>query len=552
MERVIRISSQQSGDFNDTNNLVDFMIPPAQYNFRDSYLELMTSITSDGAVVPVSLVFGANTNTQLVPNSKWVHRSRVRSMKYGVVEEIQDNDVLRQNLELYTRGLREIKDKAFKEGGQVMDIPEQQTNGIFTELRNQFGIASTYRQAPINVALKDIFELGKMPNCPVDAMGGLHLNLELNAGTHGTGNGKWSVVPALPALQNVSASIAGDLQGSAGNTLSLRSYGNAGDSAGVLINRLAATHKPGSSAFPIFTTRTFADREDFPLYVGAKITLAGSANGGAPALGANTGIIESITWVESTPATNGAPFDTAQILLEDATNGFSAVGQNGFYSSTLIGLATAPTLTFRTLTANLVLKQILRPVAVRGMFSYMTFESEKFSQTANARLQQTFRLPPNCVNVFVVFPNATSGYSLNYSGGDKTLLKDFRVRVNNQDIVNRSVEVSNADTKVAGDGAGVRSGQYMGLLEQFFKQAGMPLNSYTEAYLTRHSAADTGNTLATQIAGKTLARTNEVAVVAFPVAETQDQKFMEIIANSLTAELSQVIVFKQVVRSVNL
>ena len=59
MNRIIRINSQQSGNFTDTNNIVTFNLPPNTFDFSESYLELNTII--DGAAQTAANLVQLNT-----------------------------------------------------------------------------------------------------------------------------------------------------------------------------------------------------------------------------------------------------------------------------------------------------------------------------------------------------------------------------------------------------------------------------------------------------------------------------------------------------------
>ena len=566
MERVIRIQSQQSGDFNFNNNLVDFVIPPGQYNFRDSYMELMATIaSSDGKVYPVQMNYIQNglpsadrPASFFTPNSKWVRRSRVRSTLQGVLEEIQDNDILRQNVSLYTKGLRETADTAHLSASQVQDVVRNTRAGIFTNLRKDKSLPSSYRNTPINIPLKEIFEIGGMPLCPVDKMGGLHLNLELNAGDKKeTTLGNWSVV-GMTMPTAVAGKTAGNIDPTlaalAGNEIQSHA-GGANEGVQILINNSGNPAKPGSAAMPITIMKPFPVRADCPYYVGQRILLAGNHLDSAPILDAGdaskSGIISKMTWATKAPVgPSTLPIDCLTIELSDNT--FADVPNGGNYADAIIQFDTlgtladnGPTFEFRIITANLVLKQITRPQSVGGSFSYTSWESERFAQTEASRLQQTFQLPPNCVSSMVVFPNAW-GYSARDKGAH---LKSYRVRINNIDVVNRPVIVANADTEADDDGAGVRSGQYIGLIEQWCRQAGLPLRNLSE--IAMDSSVD-ALTLEKMLDGKTSTRVCETAVIAFPCNETQGNKNMELIVDAFDKSIGLVIVYKQVVRTINL
>ena len=524
MERVIRIQSQQSGNFSGSNNILDFNIPAGQYNMRDSYLELLCSVpqssSTSGILLPVLQYTnpGVAQEDDYVPNSKWVKRSRLRSRQHGILEEIQDNDILRQNLLVYTHPALETRDEGHNSGCQILNYNSQRSS-LWRDVRTAGSVETSEIDAPINIPLSQICELGKMSNLPVDAMGGAMLNLELNVS-------EWSARSAVPAVSldpAISAGASHYAGGSAEEDGSNHSVVGMGAGIG------ATTY--GTVANPILLEKTFGDSADFPYYTGQAIIV--EATGGTGLGDLDAGGSKKITTIN---ANAGGQY---QLVVDGGLGTFKST--SGLTGISISGnqITNPATFSINVITANLVLKQIKQPVRVGGALSYTTWESERFSQTGNTNLQQTFRLPANCMNCLIMFPRSSDGYS------KQSTLLDYRLRVNNIDVTNRAVVVGQDGTHNS------KSAIHTDLLTAAFKQGSLGLRTLSETLIDANDGA-----ISTQQEGQTTHNTGDgdMIMIAFPVNETDSQKFLEVILNceNTAPLLSQIIVYKQVIREVML
>tara|TARA_R110000737_G_scaffold344967_1_gene372773 strand:- start:1078 stop:2637 length:1560 start_codon:yes stop_codon:yes gene_type:complete len=519
MERVIRIQSQQSGNFSGSNNILDFNIPAGQYNMRDSYLELLCSVpqssTASGILLPVLQYTnpGVAQENDYVPNSKWIKRSRLRSRQHGILEEIQDNDILRQNLLVYTHPALETRDEGHNSGCQILNYNSQRSS-LWRDVRTAGSVETSEIDAPINIPLSQICELGKMSNLPVDAMGGAMLNLELNVS-------EWSARSAVPLHDDA---IYAGASFYAGGSIEA----NASNHSVVDASPLQATTY-GTVANPIVLDKTFGDSADFPYYTGQAIIV--EATGGTGLGDFTAGGSKKISTIN---ANAGGQYE---LVVAGGLGTF--VSTSGLLGISISGnqIVNPATFSINVITANLVLKQIKQPVRVGGALSYTTWESERFSQTGNTNLQQTFRLPANCMNCLIMFPRSSDGYS------KQSTLLDYRLRVNNIDVTNRAVVVGQVGDHNS------KSAIHTDLLTAAFRQGSLGLRTLSETLIDANDGEIT-----TQQEGQTSWATGDgdMVMIAFPVNETDSQKFLEVILNSSAADITQIIVYKQVIREVML
>ena len=526
MERVIRIQSQQSGNFSGSNNILDFNIPAGQYNMRDSYLELLVSVpqsvSTSGVLLPVLQY--ANTGQaysgDYVPNSKWVKRSRLRSRQHGILEEIQDNDILRQNLLVYTHPALETRDEGHNSASQIHNY-NGAISSLWRDVRQDGAVATREINAPINIPMSQICELGKMSNLPVDTMGGAMLNLELNVsewkGVDGTDNDQGGE-EILPGATSYAGGFKTDLL-----TGVVKNNYTCADTA---IPMGSTTY--GTAANPVVLTKSFGDAADFPYYTGQGLIIQATGGSAEPSL-IDTG--KKVSKINEVGGTYTLEFEGGLGTFNAAhtMSGITISGNRIPQAATTFGI--------NVITANLVLKQIKQPVNVGGALSYTSWESERFSQSANSNLQQTFRLPGNCMNVLIMFPRATDGYS------QQSTLLDYRVRINNIDITNRAVVVGQGGTH------NNKSAIHTDLLTASFRQGSLGLRTLSETIIQADVDAIT-----LQQQGQTTWTTGDedMIMLAFPVNETQNQKFLEVILNDSGNNLSEIIVYKQVIREVML
>tara|TARA_R110000824_G_scaffold255248_1_gene444205 strand:+ start:209 stop:1768 length:1560 start_codon:yes stop_codon:yes gene_type:complete len=517
MNRIIRISSQQSGNFTSTNNIVSFNIPPNTFDFSESYLELNCEVT--GAVQNPTNAGGGTPiynpvlrwyNTEFdVNNSMFVRRAQLTTTKSGVLEDCRRNDILQSNLVNYTKSRQENESFGYKSGVQGPDYTQLATS-IWRDLKIDGSVNSTRKQAPINIPMDQLCRLGGVSVFPMDRQMGGMLELELNAPDGAVASAtSWktvadlhlpTIIPAVGNSQN--PNLAEEFTASVGNL-----------TLGLAANPLTLSLRYG-----------FNDMKNFPFWVGANCIyekLAVGGGTGAVGAGAANLVIKSI----STASADGVVsivFDQEIATLSDAET----------LTGTLKLLApiTQPKITI--ISANLVLKQLINPPAVSDSMTYTTWEVEEYSQAASAQLNHTFRLPASCVNSLIMLPDAAGISRL-------TQLQDYRLSIDNVPIVNRAVTVGESG------GLGIRNMLHYDLLMRSFRAGGLAMRNLME--VQRGVSATVSNQYRGQ---NTAARNEDIILIGAPSFETPESKLLQVNMTSQADHITALAVFKQVVRTI--
>ena len=181
MDRIIRLQSNQTGNFTETNNIVSFKIPPAVYDMTGSYLQLNSSVVKavgttgkDDALGNAMFDFSVqyDGDNQTVNNVVMVRRSSMRTGRLGTIEDRLRNDVLEQNLNLYTHAIDEHEGQFYKQLVQPFNFEGTKKNPYIQYEQEGDITSSLLNNVPINIPLSQLTSLGTMAECPIDAMGG--------------------------------------------------------------------------------------------------------------------------------------------------------------------------------------------------------------------------------------------------------------------------------------------------------------------------------------------------------------------------------------------
>ena len=524
LNKVIKFSSQQSGAFNEINNIVTFNIPAdGSYDLSSSYVELNcrmsagaqeTTDAGGGTAVYIPELAWYNTPYQ-VNNSMFVRRAMLRTTRQGVLEDSLRRDILSSNLVNYTHTSEELSSLGYKSGTQHMNY-DGVVSSIWRSL-NQGGAsagdaqssrASTARSAPITIPLDQLLSLGMARQIPFGAMGGGQLELELNASiTNSLADGNpvgWSTLTG-PSIAATSAAIDNVPS-------STFAYGN-------------------SHAHPVVLTKKFVDRVEFPLFVGANVAIEAAGGTGAVTAGAANLVIEKI-WFDAD--------GTANLVMDQAVANLTAHTLTGM-TIAFLGAATPPLLTIDS--ANLVMKRIATPQPIQPQMTYLAWETEEYSQAGSTQLNHTFRLPANCMNALIMLP-AGPGASFDAPGSGISKLDDlatYRLSINNRPIVNRDVNVTD----------GIRNCLHYELLMRSFEAGSIPLRNMQEIQRLQPG------TIAEQVAGQnTTGRDSDIIIIGVPTEETAMPKSLQVDLRTQGTEaaalLTNLVVFKQVVRTITI
>ena len=524
LNKVIKFSSQQSGAFNDINNIVTFNIPAdGSYDLSSSYVELNcrmsagaqdTTDAGTGTAVYIPELAWYNTPYQ-VNNSMFVRRAMLRTTRQGVLEDSLRRDILSANLVNYTHTSEELSSLGYKSGTQHMNY-----DGVVSSIWRSFNQggtsasdaqstrASTARSAPITIPLDQLLSLGMARQMPFGAMGGGQLELELNASiTNSFADGNpvgWSTLTG-PSIASTSSVIENVPSGTF-------AYGN-------------------SDAHPVQLTKKFVDRAEFPLHVGANVVIESTGGGGTGTLDAGAAnLVITKIWFDAD--------GTANLVMDQRVANLTAETLEDMMIA-FAGALTPPLLTIDS--ANLVMKRIATPQPIQPQMTYLAWETEEYSQAGSTQLNHTFRLPANCMNALIMLPAGT-GTVFDAPGSGISKLDDlatYRLSINNKPIVNRDVNVTN----------GIRNCLHYELLMRSFDAGSIPLKNIQE--IQRLSPG----LIADQVTGQN-STDREADIIGVPTEETATAKSLQVDLRTQGTEgaalLTNLVVFKQVVRTITI
>ena len=531
MDKFIRISSMQSGAFNSTNNIVTFNLPSdGVYDFASSYLELNTSMSAGvqeatdagGVMAPVYSPDLVWCNTEYsVNNAMFVRRGQLRTNANGVLEDVLRNDILRTNMVNYTKSTSEINALAYKSASQFSDYTS--TTGTIWRNLNAVGPdntgstqTSTRRRAPINIPLDQIIELGKSSMMPLDKMRGGQLTIEGNFDIAQDANPTgWSSTTNIQMPLGISGDAVGKIQGGHSAKVMDDIEGEDGD----------------ISDYLLLSSKTYEDQHSFPFWVGANVSISGTVAAG---VAWDDGIAENsvITGIDFTDG-------IASFQLDQSAATVTTV--SGITDVTMelrdVGTPATDSPVFTIDSANLVLKKLASPPATQDTMTYTTWETEEFSTAGTTQLNQTFRLPAECINAFIFCPES-SGNGISHNKE----IASYRISIDNVPVVNRDVVLSTATARAP------RDQLHTDLLIRAFENGGMPLKSLTEALRLNDAQFSIE-----QILGQTTtARTSDLVMIPVPTQQTAQSKLLQLKLTARTASIERLVVYKQCVRTIQM
>ena len=507
MDKFIRLSSMQSGAFNGINNMITFNLPQdGAYDFSSSYVEINTQIdqasqdstnagAEEGSAIYNPQLKWYDTNA-CVNNSMFIRRGQLRSSKQGLIEDVLRQDILQSNIVNYTHSTEEMSSLSYKNA-----VQHRNRFGTRSSMWREFSQPvqdsdttefSRVLNAPINIPLSQIINLGSASVVPLDRMGGGQLMIDGNFSQGATG---WAVESDITttAASKEGENVAAEVR---------------------------TNQDWGTGDFPITMSGVYTDMTACPFWVGANVVVAATGGSATLLAGAANCVITKMA-LSSTGVLDLTMDQSCSTVgdtetVEDITVSLKAPDEEG---------------ELRFVSAQLVLKKLAYNPPAAPSLTYTTFETEEFSQATSTQCNATFRLPANCINAIIMLPQA-SGDGISRL----TQLETYRLSIDNVPIINRAIDVT----------GGIRNALHYDLIMRSFEAGQLPLRNMSEII------RDTGGTIVQQLRGQnTGGREDDMIIIGVPTVETPQSKLLQI---NLTASsgLVNVIVFKQVVRTIQL
>lgn len=401
MASFIKLDSAQTGPFTANFRNVDFDIPAGNYDFSQSYVNIMTEII-DSNLAQFGEVYLANSvaNNQSMWSSSLVENVSLDTELGGNVENIRKVNVLTQNLKEYTLSIADKKALASQDIYGCVDSRAYISTSICRRINRQGSLGSVAIESPIRIDLKDILlGVGGLSSMPLDRLGKGRLHLELQPSL---------VTPIYFEYSNYQTVFADPFAVGATQVL--------------VSNRVNTPAAAGDN--PNVNGDMF-----FPLYVGQGISIPDAGTPAPPGAPVAQPLITSITSISFNATTAKWVVGIANpIVVASGAGVFKPVQPANPGNLTL-------SVSFNRV--ELVLKQLPNKSSA-GQLQYRTFTTEEASGFPVGSYEKLFYLEPNAVNLMVMSPGASRDSILS-----TRRYSSYRFRLDNEDLITRDINITN-------------------------------------------------------------------------------------------------------------
>lgn len=492
MQKFTLLPSVQGGVFNNQNKMIDLDIPENHMcDLSQSFvqLECMVDPPADLAGVVANMCVRNKDYNNLTPmNVDLIKNCNLVSATKGKLEDIRRVNVLSHNLNELSKSTVN-KLSTIDSLYQIHSNDSNMLLSPFVELHKVGSVAATYQHAHLRIPLSQLVQLGAVSNFDTSKFGRTRLHLELDD------------VSKLEVYQQLMLDI---------------------DGYSTTTTPVAANNITTGSTVVI--TEPYDSLELSPWYVGQKVVLSGTTPPATEVADISNAIITSIAYAE----------DTGIVSLTTSYT-FMPITPTGDYTSITVREFTSTnvgTLTILGAKLGLCTVDSMKKVESPNELEYLTFTTEEYSVGNQAFMNKIFEIEPECVNTFLMFNNGSILSNLNS-------IFSYRLRVDNVDLFDRDVNLRYS----SGTNATTNDPAHYELLNKTFANAGLSLKSLVCNNINRVSVSpDT----------KFEVGFNNILMICSPVPMTTMTKKYQVNLEASAAPIGNVILFKQVVRSVRL
>jgi hypothetical protein len=486
MFRYSKLNSVQAGSFKTPNNrMIDIEIQEGvMCNMANSFIQLLLHLETNADNV-VNLCHKSTTTNFVNMNLDLIRNCSLTGSKVGRLEDVRRVNVLKHNLNLMS--------KSSDEKLSLVDSLYQMTNfysnsilSLFVDFNKEGTIASQYRDVDLRIPLKDLFELGSLEMIDTSKTGKLTLHLELE-------NSSYISVEQVKLMNDPDEGKCNNVAQSA-------------------------------NLSQLITTTKYPNLELSPFYVGAVYTLTAVKSGGAVP---NPNVATTITSISKN--TDGSLTLGISPSLPDPTGSFS-------WTTILLTEPTvAHTSSIIVETAELGLSEIVGgSQSSMNELSYMTFTTEEYTNGSQATMNKIFEVEPECVNAFLMFDNNSSNLISN-----KTTLKSYRMRIQNQDVYSRDI-LTNKENAVE---SYIHDNLHYDSIYRTFLNANIPLKDMSFLSLKRNVGTD-------EYQSRFTAENQQIMLCCCPTPLTPLSKKLQFNLVCEDGTIDNVILYKQVMRTI--
>lgn len=496
MNKIVKLTSLQSGNFTNEKNLIDFDLPAGkQYDLRNAYVNLVGAVSQTENIVisghtgvynwamDWSVDGGATATNITFPNAALVKNARMTSSRQGLLEDLRRVDVLRTQLKQYTQSEDDYRGTLYNSLSQ----PTNNNNLRFApniEFKAEGTTKSRLNDVNVQIPLKDIYELGNTDNLPCDKLGNVRLHLEMN----------------LDRLKIVQVQGQGTRTTEFGDV----KYTEFEDSVA------------GDGASSVITKEKFVDVAYSPFWVGQKLQFDASGNGGAASI---SGFERVIT---------GIALNADQKLVLTLHEGLVSPATPGHFLSQI----TCDGVNFASMSlswtdAELVVEERGKNDPV-GQLEYFTYTNEEDNGSGLINFSRQYGAEQECFNMLVCPVDDTT--NLLVVNNNETRYDSYRLRYDNKDLTNRVVEY--------------RTPLYYDRVGMYLLNQNLPLKNLIE----------TNTRNASNYNARYSAPNHKLIFIGTPLPMTPMRKQVQITINcgAATAGVKELQLYKSVMRSIKL
>ena len=569
LDKLVRFHSLESGNFDANNNVINFQIPSDTYNLQKSFVEFEMSVstvdTTPGvgtAVYNVEILY----NNQELPiyNSALIRNSRVSTEMTGFLEEINNVDVLRANLDHFGRSVSNKSSLSYKSLFQLYD-EEGEKHSIFRDYNIDNLLKSRNVNARVRIPLSDLMGIGMIPYIDTSRVGQINHRLELNCDKisarvvgyqdvpcndianpiaigqdevvltanypdfnspfaighvcriqgNGTGAADLNAIKTIIGL----ARVAGVITLQFNSNLPALGGGELWDTVRVQRCINCGGVANGVAAITTLTLLNgVSSLSSIPFYNGCLVRVTATGTNGAADIDAYT-LVDSVAWDQDT----GITTFTFPATLGDTTGGGAETYEDVTVSLDLGGVAggAEAAATLNWLSADVVMHQQNTPPAqIENPAPYYAYELEENSAGNVVNYHNTYILPPNCVNAYTFFVNIDANpYSI------LDVVDKYRLQIDSKNLSQRPIEID--------------SPLYYSELSNSMFNGEMELNN-----LLGLRQGNERNPILSQTDSK------RVIMVSTPTKLTNQNKLMQMTVNCSAVGVNNVFLYKMLSRSI--
>ncbi len=431
-ERIVRIPATTSAPYTVGSSRVNVLVP-SSYGVVDmskSYLEAQVQINStDGdnttgeGIYNVNMIYNSQKKSPIY-NVALVKNCKLSSDKSPLLEETQSVNLLRNTLNQYTLTRGEKLSREYNSLWNVNDRFKHKGGSVFRVLNGEGEEKSVNQLGRVPIHLSQLFGMGKLEEVDLMKTGDLNFQVELDIGKlSGQIIGQYDEVPCNNIVGDVDTVVITaprnnirDVEFSVGDDVILKHGGgkvnksitdvsvaggvatitldstSGGALNGVSLQRLVKQNLDSVSGDTdsFVLSGKFENLEPVPFWVGQKVRLTQN-------IGANdvvTTTIKSISRDQTTAKVT--------VVLNDKSGGALADAQ----LEAFVPAGTSTSVEYLGLSIVLYQK-MSKDFDHSGGYRYLTYITERANGNGNTNYNDSFILPPSCVNNLLMFDYQT-------------------------------------------------------------------------------------------------------------------------------------------------